>query len=77
MNERENRRLFTVGPDDDPLWVRLYVQGVGGHWAAKLVAAKAPPPAVGTHKGLAFFRATPEDADHAAKGYLGRAEPAN
>jgi hypothetical protein len=42
-----------------------------------LVADDAPPPEPGTLTGQAFFGATPEEAEHAAKVYLGCAEPAN
>jgi hypothetical protein len=26
---RKSIRIFTVGPDQDPLWVRLYVYNIG------------------------------------------------
>jgi len=42
-----------------------------------IVADDAPPPEPGTVKGLAFFGATPEEAEHVAKMYPGCAEPAN
>ncbi len=70
-------RLLTVSPDHDPLWVRLYVHQVGDRWAAVLLADEEPPPEPGAVKGLAFFGATSEEAEQAAKVYLGWAEPTN
>ena len=71
------RRLFTVSPDNEPLWLRLYVQPYGDHWAAMLVADDVPPPDPGTVTGLTFFGATAEEAEHEAKAYLGLSEPMN
>ncbi len=71
------RRLLTVSPDHEVLWVRLYVHQVGDHWAAMLLADDAPAPESGIVKGLTFFRGTPEEAERAAKVYLGQAEPTN
>jgi hypothetical protein len=42
-----------------------------------LVGDEVPPPAPGSVTGLTFFRASPEEAERAAKEYLGRAEPGN
>ena len=33
------QRLFTLGPDDEPLWVRLDIYPLGERWTAKIVAA--------------------------------------
>ena len=74
---QNTRRLLTVGPETEPLWVRLYVHQIGERWAAMLVADDAPPPEPGTLTGLAFFGETPEEAEHAAKAYLGCSEPEN
>lgn len=71
------RRLLTVGPDNEPLWVRLYVQPYADQWVAMLVGDDAPPPESGTVTGLTFFGATPEEAEREAKAYLGLAEPTN
>ena len=71
------RRLLTVSPDHEPLWVRLYIHQVEDRWAAMLLADEEPPPVQGTVKGLAFFGATAEEAEHAAKVYLGCSEPVN
>jgi len=54
------RRLPTVGPDNEPLWVRLYVHPLGDHWAAMIVADDASPPGPDTVTGLTCFGATPE-----------------
>ena len=72
-----SRRLLTLSPDHEPLWVSLYVQQIGERWAAMLVADDAPPPEPGSLTGQAFFGDTPEEAEQAAKVYLGCAEPAN
>ena len=32
------RRILTHGPENEALWVRLYVQEIGGTWAALIVA---------------------------------------
>jgi len=71
------RRLLTLSPDHEPLWVRLYVHQIGDKWAAMLVADDAPPPKPGSLTGQAFSGATPEEAEQAAKAYLGCAEPVN
>ena len=71
-----SRRLLTFSPDNEPPWVRLYVHQIGEQWAAMLLADEKPPPEPGALKGLAFFGETPEDAEQAAKVYLGCAEPA-
>jgi hypothetical protein len=70
-------RLLTLGPDNEPLWVRLYVQPYGDHWVAMLVGEDVPAPGPGTVTGLTFFGATPEDAEREAKAYLGLSEPVN
>jgi hypothetical protein len=74
---REASRLFTLGPDNEPLWVRLYIHLYGNYWAAMIVGDDVPPPDPGVPTGLAFFRATPEDAERETKSYLGLSEPAN
>ena len=70
-------RLLTLGPDNEPLWVRLYVQPYANHCAAMLVGDDVPPPEPDTVTGLTFFGATPEEAEREAKAYLGRAAPGN
>jgi len=72
-----SRLLLTLSPDNEPLWVQLYVHQIGDRWAAMLVADEESPPEPDTLKGLAFFGATPEVAEHAAKEYLGCGDPAN
>ncbi len=72
-----SRRLLTLSPDHEPLWVRLYIHQIGDRWAAMLVADGVLPPEPGTLKGLAFFGATPDEAEREAKRYLGLSEFAN
>ncbi len=70
-------RLLTLGPDSEPMWVRLYTQQIGDRWAAMLVADAAPPPEPGRLTGLAFFGDTAEEAERMAKAYPGLSEAAN
>ena len=70
-------RFLPLGPDHEPLWVRLYVHQISEKWAAMIVADDAPPPEPGSLTGQAYFGATPEEAEQAAKAYLGCAEPGN
>mgnify|MGYP005812511703 CR=1 FL=1 len=72
-----NHRLLTVSPDNEPLWVRLYVHQVGDMWAAMIVGDEVLPPDPGSLKGTAFFGETPEEAEQKAKAYLGMSEPVN
>ena len=41
-------RLLTLGPDTEPLWIRLYVQPYADQWAAMLAGDDVPPPDPGT-----------------------------
>ena len=68
---KHSLRLLTLGPSDEPLWVRLYVQPVGDHWAAMIVAESADPPKPGELKGIGFFGDTPVEAKELAVRYLG------
>ncbi len=72
-----SRRLLTVGPAHEPLWLRLFLHQLGDRWAAMILADDAPPPAPGTVKGLGLFADMPEEAEHAARVYLGCVEPTN
>ena len=72
-----SHHLLTLSPDHEPMWVRLYVHQIGDKWGAMIVADDAPPPEPGSLTGQAFFGETPEEAEQAAKAYLGCAEPAN
>ncbi len=72
-----SRRLLTLGADNDPIWVRLYIQQIGDRWAAILVADGVPSPEPGRLTGLAFFGDTAEEAERMAKAYLERSEPLN
>ena len=71
------RRLLTLGPDNDPLWVRLYIHPVDNVWAAMLVADDVERPLPGQLKGTAFFGDTPAEAKELALRYLGMSEPVN
>ena len=66
-----SRRLLIMGPSDEPMWVRLYVQVVGYRWAAMILAATTAPPAPGELKGTAFFADTAAEAERLALEYLG------
>ncbi len=58
-------------PGGKPLWVRLYVQQVGGIWAAMIVADDAPPPKPGSVKGVAFLGDTAAEAERLAVDSFG------
>jgi hypothetical protein len=72
-----SHRLLTFSPDNEPLWVRLYVHQIDEAWAAMVVADEALPPGPGELKGMAFFAPTAEEAERVAKAYLGASEPGN
>ncbi len=71
------RRVLTLGPDHEPLWVRLYVQRIAGRWAAMICGDDVPLPAAGETKGTVLFGDTADEAERQAKAYLGLSEPAN
>ncbi len=68
-------RLLTLGPDNEALWVRLYVREVGDAWTSMIVADEALPPGPGELKGMAFFGNSVEEAEQQARAYLGMQEP--
>ncbi len=72
-----SRRILTLGPDKETLRMRFYVQQIGDSWAAMIVGDDVLPPGPDELKGMAFFAATPEEAEREAKAYLGLSEPAN
>jgi hypothetical protein len=71
------RRLLTLGPENEPLWVRLFVQRIGEVWAAMIPGNDVPSPGPGELKGLAFFAATREEAEREALVYVGLSERVN
>jgi hypothetical protein len=73
----QTQRLLTLGPDNDPLWVGLYIRQIDEVWAAMIVADTVTPPKPGELKGLGFIAETAEEAGQQAKAYLGASEPAN
>ncbi len=58
-------------PGGAPLWVRLYVQPLGGHWAAMLVPDVESPPEPGSLKGLTFLADTAKEAERLALASFG------
>jgi hypothetical protein len=40
----QSRRILTLGPDNEPLWVRLHVHQIEDLWAAMIVADGVLPP---------------------------------
>lgn len=71
------RRLLTLGPDDEPIWVCLYVQRIEDRWAAMLVADEVAPPGPGEVIGLPFLGDTAEEAERVAKEHLRQGEAVN
>ena len=74
-SQMHSRRLLTLSPTHEPLWVRLYVEEIGERCAAMLLPNEEPPPEPGRLKGLAFFGDTAEEAEQVARGYLECSEP--
>ncbi len=74
---RSRRLLTPLSSDHEPVWIPLYLQPIGGTWAAMFVADGVLPPEPGTLKSMAFFGATPEEAEREALAYLGASEPEN
>ena len=70
-------RIVTVGPDPDPLWVRLCVQPIGERWAAMVLGDTGSPPEPDEVRGQGFFGDTADEAEQLAKVYLGMSEPVN
>ena len=64
-------RLLTLGPDNEPFVVRLYVHPYETHWAAMIVADDVIPPKTGELKGTGFLGDTPAEAKELALRYLG------
>lgn len=64
-------RLLTLGPSDEPLWVKVYVRQIGERWVAMILQDDDPPPSSEELKGIAFFGDTPEEAEQEALEYLG------
>ena len=65
-----SQRLCTLGPDNEPLWVWLYIQPLGDEWAAMIVADGVLPPDPDELKGTVFFGGTAEEAEALARAYL-------
>ena len=71
------RRLLTVSPDHEPLWVRLCVHPVGDQWHSIIVADGVSPPGPGEVKGIGFYADTLAVARELALPYWSLAEPTN
>jgi hypothetical protein len=61
------RRLLTLGPDYQPLWVQLYVHPDENRWAEMIVGDDIPPPDPGALAGPTFFGTAPEEAQQETK----------
>jgi len=66
-----SRRILAHSPAGEPLWVRLYIQGIGATWAAMLVTDTGTPPETGSLKDLAIFDDTPKAGARLAAANLG------
>ena len=53
---RRPTRLLILGPDNEPLWVRLYVYPVGDRWAAVIVADTVGASGPGRGESVAVLR---------------------
>jgi hypothetical protein len=70
-------RILTVGPDDEPMQIRLCVQPIGERSAAMIVEDEGLSPAPGELWGQGFSGDTAEEAEQLAKAFLGMSEPVN
>ena len=59
---KQPRRLLTLSPDREPLWVRLQVHKIDEVCAAMIVGDDKLPPEPGPRLGLAVLGPTPEMA---------------
>ncbi len=60
-------RLITgVGANGEDVFLQFCTTQLGEGWAAMILAEGDAPPAPGQVKGLAFFGATPEEAESRA-----------
>ena len=64
-------RLLTLGPSEEPLWVKVYVHPIGERWVAMILRDDAPPPGGEELRGIALFGDTPTQAEQEALEYLG------
>jgi hypothetical protein len=60
---RTSIRILTVGPDNEPLWVRLYVQPIGERWAAMIVGDTSPLPGPDEIRGLGSCATAAEETE--------------
>jgi hypothetical protein len=72
-----SHRLLTLGPDNEPLWVQIYVLPVGEQWRSVIVADGVLPPGPDEVKGIGFYADTPEEAEGLALRYLGESVAQN
>lgn len=64
------QRLLTLGPDNEPLWLRLYIHQIDEAWAAMIVADSVTPHAPRELRALGFFTETAGEAEQVANAYL-------
>jgi hypothetical protein len=74
---RKSIRIVTVGPDNEPMQTRLYVQPIGERWAAMIVGDESLSPGPDELRGQGFFGDTAEEVEQLAKAFLGMSEPVN
>jgi hypothetical protein len=61
VRQRKSMRLLTLGPDNERLWVQLYVFPVGDQWHSAIVADGVTPPGPDAVKGIGLYADTPEN----------------
>ncbi len=66
------RRFLIQAPDGTSLWVQLYVQPFGSHWAAMIVPDGTSPPEPGQLQGAVLFAETAEAVERRAVAFLGK-----
>lgn len=70
-------RIPIVGPNHEPLRVRLNVQPIGERWTAMIVGDEWLSPGPNELEGQGFFGDTAEEAAQLARAFLGMSEPVN
>ena len=68
-------RLLKVGPDNELLWVRLYVHPYGERWAAMLVSDNVRPPRSPHANGVDLLWRDPRRGRTGREGHTRAVQP--
>ena len=64
-------RLLTLDPDNEPVWLQLYLYPVGDQRHSAIGADGTTPQGPNTVKGIGCYADASEKAERLAKAYLG------